>query len=76
MPFRIVLHNKGAEENYARVKNSQSVSPAIMKLILEKEDWEDGDTISVFKITDVDAQNEDFWDNLYKEMRENRGNIS
>lgn len=69
MPFRIVLHNEGAKEDYLRVEHSNEVTPAIVKMIKDKEDWRDCDTIIVFKVTDVDAKNEDFWDNLMSELR-------
>jgi len=70
MPFRIVLHNGGDEEEYRRVDLERNVASAIHQMVQSHGDvWRDGDTIVVFKITDVDAKNEDFWENMMKEMR-------
>lgn len=72
MPFRIVLHNQGNEEDYIRVDDEMSVSKAIIDMVQEKEDWCDNDTIVVFKVTDVEAKNEDFWENMMSGMRKNQ----
>ena len=69
MPFRIVLHNDGDEEDYVRVQNDYQVPEAIHKLIKEKEDWRDGDSVIVFKVTDIEAKNEDFWEEMVVNMR-------
>jgi hypothetical protein len=65
MPYRVVLHNDGDEEAYALVKTEREVSGAAHRMISEHGDiWRNGDTIVVFKITDVEAANEVFWENL------------
>jgi hypothetical protein len=70
MPFRVVFHNDGYEEDYALINTEREVSGVIHKMINEHGDiWRDGDTIIVFKITDVEASNEVFWENLTAEMR-------
>lgn len=69
MPYRIVLHNNGMEEDYVRVNGQHEVSKAISTMIEGKEDWVEGDSILIFKITDVEAQNEDFWENMMADLR-------
>ncbi len=64
------MHNGGDEEEYRRVDHEGKVASAIHAMVQSHGDvWRDGDTIVVFKITDVDAKNEDFWENMMKEMR-------
>lgn len=73
MPYRAVLHNDGSEEDYALVKNERELRAALHRMIEDKEDaWSNGDTIVVFKVTDVEVANEVFWDNLTAEMRARR----
>ena len=73
MPYRILFHNGDSEEAYALVKTTRELRSAIHKMVEHKEDdWYSGDTISVLKITEVEAANEVFWDDLTEQMRRKR----
>ena len=73
MPYRVIIHNDGDQEAYALVKTERELRGTIHKMINEKEDaWRNGDSLVVFKITDVEAANEVFWEELQSEMRKPR----
>lgn len=70
MPYRVIIHNDGVEEAYELVKTERELRGTIHRMINEKEDaWRDGDSLVVFKITEVEVANEVFWEELTAKMR-------
>lgn len=70
MPFTIVMHNDSGELDREAAADECGIKAAIQRIVDDVEDsWRDGDSITVFKISETDAKNQQFWDEFQAKLR-------
>lgn len=68
MPFKIVLHAPHGALDQITVRKDKDLKKELHKAI---EDWElsDGDSITLFKVTDIEVGTDDMFEGIIADLR-------